>query len=276
MIDPMTSDEIEHSDRAARRLPTEPGAPAAPVALICAMPEEVAAICATLTDVRTVPLGPLEVRHGMLGKVPVVIALAGIGKVDAAIAATLLASAGARALVMAGVAGSLNPAVAVGDIVIGTRLIQHDYGLATDAGITTYAAGQIPFPDVAPQMEPRLDTALEERLRNALAGVTLPAVALRIDVPPRRPAVHFGTIATGDVFVSASSVRQRIADLGAIAVEMEGAAVTRVAQRFGIPCVVVRAASDLAGRASDLDMTAFLPAAARCVAAIITVVVPVL
>jgi adenosylhomocysteine nucleosidase len=52
--------------------------------------------------------------------------------------------------------------------------------------------------------------------------------------------------------------------------------VARVAQVFGIPCVVLRAASDLAGRESDLDLAAFLPVAARGVARVAELVVPLL
>ncbi len=47
---------------------------------------------------------------------------------------------------------------------------------------------------------------------------------------------------------------------------MEGAAVAAVAERFGVPVVVVRALSDLAGSESHMDFPAFLDAAARIAA----------
>jgi adenosylhomocysteine nucleosidase len=250
-----------------------PGGPIGPVGIICALPGEIAALAAPLDHPRDGWFGPVEVRHGRLGGVPVIVALSGVGKVDGAVAATLLASAGVRALVVAGVAGAVNPAVAIGDVVVATRLVQHDYGLATDAGITVYAAGQLPVPGVAPAPEPRIDERLEEELRTALADLVLEPISLRPGETPRRPAIHFGTVATGDIFVNGPRVRQRIAELGALAVDMEGAAVARVAHLFGIPCVVLRAASDLAGRESDLDLAAFLPVAARGVARVAEIVV---
>jgi len=168
----------------------------------------------------------------------------------------------------------VNPAVGIGDIVVATRLVQHDFGLATDEGITVYAAGQLPIPSISPASEPRMDDALEQELRTALSVLVLDPVSVRLDQPPRRPGIHFGTIATGDVFVNGHGVRNRIADLGALAVDMEGAAVARVAHLFGITCVVLRAVSGLAGRESALDLATFLPAAARSVARVAEIAIP--
>ena len=63
-------------------------------------------------------------------------------------------------------------------------------------------------------------------------------------------------------------IRLRLrADYQADAVEMEGAAVGQVAAFFGIPAVVVRSLSDLAGAESHLDFDRFVsvvaPDAAR-------------
>jgi adenosylhomocysteine nucleosidase len=254
--------------------PGRPDMPLGPVGIICALPGEIAALAAPLEEPHDDRFGPIAVRYGRLAGVPVIVALSGVGKVDAAIAATLLASAGVRALLVAGFAGAVNPAVGIGDIVVATRLVQHDYGLATDSGITVYAAGQVPVPGVAPAAEPRIDERLEAELRAALADLVLEPISLRLDEPPRRPVIHFGTVATGDVIVNGPRARNRIADLGALVVEMEGAAVARVAELFGIPCVVLRAASDLAGRESDLDFAAFLPVAARGMAHVAEIVVP--
>ncbi len=235
---------------------------------------------ALLREPRRRGLGPLPAITGLLDGIPVVVALTGVGKVEATVAATLLCQAGrAAALLGLGVAGSLVPELEPGDIVVGLRLVQHDYGVATDGGIRPYRGGQLPLPGVAPDAEPSIGAALEDRARSVLAGLRpaeLPTPGPGREAP-RRPRISFGTIATGDVFVAGDAVRRAIrARTGALAVEMEGAAVARVGARFGIPVLVVRAISDAAGTASAADFGAFLTAASASVAAVARRLVPLL
>ena len=60
-------------------------------------------------------------------------AAAGVGKVRPRRTATLLVERlGCRALVLSGVAGGLDDALAIGDIVIADRIVDIDYGRLTD------------------------------------------------------------------------------------------------------------------------------------------------
>lgn len=251
-----------------------------PIGIACALPEELAAVEALLQVPRRRALGPLTTVTGLLDGIPVVVALTGAGKVEATVAATLLCQAGhAAALLALGVAGALVPELEPGDIVVGLRLVQHDYGVATDGGVRPYRAGQLPLPGVAPEAEPSIRRALETRARSALAGLRPAELPTRSGgrESRRRPRIRFGTIATGDVFVAGEDVRRAIRGrTGALAVEMEGAAVARVGARFGIPVLVVRAISDAAGSASALDFGAFLLAASASAAAVARRLVPVL
>jgi len=62
------------------------------------------------------------------------------------------------------------------------------------------------------------------------------------------PDVRMGTILTGDVFLQCQETRKELYEkFGAQAVEMEGGAIAQVAEQFGIPAIVVRCLSDLAG-----------------------------
>jgi adenosylhomocysteine nucleosidase len=81
----------------------------------------------------------------------------------------------------------------------------------------------------------------------------------------RTPSVHFGPVVTGDCFINSERTRRRLHETyGALAAEMEGAAVAQVAERFGgLPFINVRCLSDLAGSDSHVDFAAFLPAATR-------------
>ena len=57
---------------------------------------------------------------------------------------------------------------------------------------------------------------------------------------------------------------------------MEGSAVCGVAERFGVPWLVVRALSDRAGDESVTDFTAFLSSAAATSARLVRELLPVL
>ena len=59
--------------------------------------------------------------------------------------------------------------------------------------------------------------------------------------------VHQGVIATGDQFISSESYVKALQDnFKALACEMEGAAVARVCNQYGVPCAVLRCMSDKA------------------------------
>jgi adenosylhomocysteine nucleosidase len=191
----------------------------------------------------------------------------GAGKVNAGVATALLLDRfGCRALMMCGVAGGLDPALGIGDIVIGTANIQHDFGIEKEDRFIRIQPGSRPSRGElwAPGYSMQQD--LVARLQEALAGMTLDALPAEIDVARRRPGVHLGAILTGDCFVNSERTRRSLHEhFAAQAVEMEGGAVAQVAHRWGgdIPVVNVRCLSDLAGTDSHLDFHAFLPVASR-------------
>ena len=115
-------------------------------AILCATPEEMAALRRVLHAGPQPEIhGPTKVWRALYRGEPVVLAQAGIGKVNAAAAATLLLSAfGARSLIFSGVAGGLNPSLSVGSVLLAERLAVHDYGIVTAGAFTPTAYGVIP------------------------------------------------------------------------------------------------------------------------------------
>ena len=115
--------------------------------ILCATPEELAALQARL-EVRSEPAtyGPTQVWTGALQGQAFALALAGMGKVNAAAAATLLlAGLGAKVLIFAGVAGGLNPALGVGSVLLAQRLDIHDYGHVFAGAFTPTQSGEMPI-----------------------------------------------------------------------------------------------------------------------------------
>jgi adenosylhomocysteine nucleosidase len=251
-----------------------------PLGIICAMAEEIAALLGDMTEVERHELAGREVLRGKLYGRPVAMIESGIGKVASAMTATLLLDGlRCRAILMSGVAGGVDPELAIGDLVVAQRLVQHDYGRLQAEGFTPFQPGVPPFGPGRPDFGFDLPTELVGRIRKALDGFVLPALPADLfdgEAPRRAPVIKIGTIVSGDQFINDDNVRRRLQhQFGAHAVEMEGAAVAQVAKAFGVPAIVVRSLSDLAGAESHLDFGRFLnavaPVSARVVERLVTV-----
>ena len=76
--------------------------------------------------------------------------------------------------------------------------------------------------------------------------------------------MHTGRIASGDQFIASVAQRVRIVEqFGALAAEMEGAAMAQACARMGVPWAVVRSISDSADAGAVADFPAFLGMAAE-------------
>ncbi len=237
--------------------------PRPPIGILCALPEEQALLVEALGDPPPLPGVGLEARRGRLGGREVVLAAAGVGKVKAAVTATLLVERlGCRALMLSGVAGGLDDVLGIGDIVIADRIIDIDYGRITDDGRIVYQPGTLPVPEVKPDPGYRLSPQTVTRV-----GIQLEASRL---------AATLGTIVSGDAFLASPLVRDQLAgEWGALAIEMEGSALCGVAERFSLPWLIVRALSDRAGEESLGDFRAFVESAAASSARMVQELLPV-
>jgi adenosylhomocysteine nucleosidase len=234
--------------------------------IVSAMAEELRGLQQHLQQPRCVNRAGREFWIGTLAGTPVVLVLARIGKVAAATtAAVLLAEFGVDRVFLTGSAGGLGEGVRVGDVVVARALLQHDmdasplfprhevplYGRSrfeADAGMTAGALASA--------------AAVLDALQGAggpiLAGGLQPEHLEAFGVS--QPRVHAGLIVSGDRFVSsaAESAALRAAVPGALAVEMEGAAVAQVCFDFGVPFAVLRTVSDRADDAAHVDFVRFV------------------
>lgn len=228
----------------------------APWAIVSALVQELAALLAQVSEVTVHTHAGRQFHCGQLHGQSVVLVLCGVGKVAAAITATLLAERFApRALIFTGVAGGLGPQVRVGDVVVADALLQHDMDASP-----LFPRYEIPllgrsrFPaDVA------LGAALAEVGRQWLAEpdpLGVEAAALGVT----QPAVHVGLIISGDQFVgtaaASTALQQALPD--ALAVEMEGAALAQACHDLGLPFAVLRTISDRADDTAHVDFMRFI------------------
>lgn len=189
---------------------------------------------------------------GTLQGRPVVVALVGVGKVNAAMSTAIcLMQFSPSEVIFSGIAGALRDDLQPGDIVIATQTIQHDYGKVSDDGSTTWRTWNVVTGKQNPLAFPADERLLALATRVA-EHVELTPPSDSDDAAP--PQVVQGVIVTGDVFVASPSksaaLRQK---LDAAAVEMEGAAVAQVCYQLNVPCLVVRAVSDSANSTASDD-----------------------
>jgi adenosylhomocysteine nucleosidase len=248
------------------------------IGLICAIPAERVDLKAALEGDETVRIGGLDFDLGRLDGREVVLAEAGIGKVNTAFVSTLLASRfGAECLVFSGVAGGLDPSLHIGDLVIADRAIQHDCGVIEDDALQPYQAGHVPFFNPTDQLGYHVEPALLERIKRRLEGLSFPPLAAEAGGAGAAAQIAFGPVLAGDQYIHCETARERLhRTFDAKAVAMEGGAMAQVAERFGLPWLEIRALSDLAGVDSRFDFARFVEEVAARSATVLRRILPVL
>ena len=154
-------------------------------------------------------------------------------------------------IINTGVAGSLNPKLDIGDILISDDALHHD----VDATIFGYQPGEVP------QLG-RREFPADKRLKEL-------AKAACEKVNPDISAV-FGRVVSGDQFISDKEVKNRlIRQFAGDCTEMEGASIAHGAYLNGVPFVIIRAISDKADDSSEIEYPVFEAAAAKHSAALV-------
>lgn len=141
----------------------------------------------------------------------------GIGKVNAAVATSLLAK-DCDILINAGLSGGFGDAKKY-DIVVGTEFVEHDFDL-TGIG---YKLSQKPGQNLLLKSDEHLNMSIKELF----------------------PFVKFGLFATGDSFVSTADKHEFLSkEFSPIACDMESAAFAWAATLCSVPFVSIRMVSD--------------------------------
>ncbi len=197
--------------------------------IICAMKLEVEGIINLMKDVKETECDGITFYTGKLGEEEVVAAECGVGKVNAAVSTRMMIDLfKVERVINSGVAGALSTEVSVGDVVIATSAVQHDYD--------TTALG-----------EPRgmITLSYDESVINFTADEDLSNKLYKSAKKLPDTKVFRGVIATGDQFIHETESRLSIGkDFSALACEMEGGAIAQVCYRAKIPFSILRSISD--------------------------------
>ena len=241
-------------------------------AILSAMTLEVERLGQELTDKKEVTVQGIRFTTGGLKDRRVVLAHSGIGKVNAAIAATLLVEQFQPTdILFTGIAGGLNPDLRPGDVVIGAQTAYHDYGEWTPQG---FRVGRTvdPFTGKPNPFFFPADAGLLAVAEKAALDLTLAPVKMASG--ERTPRVVTGVIVTGDAFVASAAKKDALRkEFKADATEMEGAAVAQVCWQRRVPCLILRSLSDSAGAQATENERLFEKTAAQNSARLVTGIV---
>lgn len=216
------------------------------IGIIGAMNEEIIELKSVIDNIEEECIGNLSFFKGNFKKKEVVLVECGIGKVNGAICATLMKSHfNVDMLLFTGVAGGVNPDINIGDIVIATDLIEHDF----DTTAFGYELGQIPR-----MAEYKFKT--DENLKELAYDCAIKAFGVA--------KVWKGRIVSGDQFIASPDKIKWLKEIfNGYCTEMEGAAVAHVCYTFNLPFLVIRAISDKADDDAKVDYPEFVKLAAK-------------
>lgn len=163
----------------------------------------------------------------------------GVGKVNAARTTQILIdNIKVDYIFNIGVAGGVSSKLSVGDIVIGEKLVQHDF----DITAFDHEKGYIPKVGTYINADTYLLT-LASRIINNIKDINS----------------HRGVIASGDIFCTETKMSEKIATkFNALCVEMEGASIAQVCYLSHIPFLIIRSISDVPNNSNVITYEEFL------------------
>lgn len=208
-----------------------------------AMPEEIAPILERIGEYKTTKYAGNTYYEAKYHGIELVIAYSKIGKVFSTLtAATMIERFGATKLLFSGVAGAISDDLKVGDLIVATKLTQHDLDITAFG----HPFGYVPEGAVYVQT----DNALVELSKTVAKDMGL--------------HVREGIIATGDQFIADEKRKNWIkAEFHADALEMEGGSVAVVCDAFNVPFFILRAISDAADMDASFSFDEFLDSSAK-------------
>ena len=220
--------------------------------IIAAMQEEMQEIKKIMTETKERNIYELTFFEGKINNKNIVLVESGVGKVNAARTTQILIdNFKVEAVINVGSAGCANNELEIGDIVIGKKLVQHDFD------ITAFGHPKGFISNVGENIES--DSNLIKIMEKTILKLQNNEFKIKV-----------GTIASGDIFCTERTMKDKInTKFDADAIEMEGAAIAQVCKLDNIPFIVIRSISDNPNGNNNITFEQFLEMASKRCAQII-------
>ncbi len=216
------------------------------IGILVAMEEELEEVKKEMKEINKKTIYELEFFVGKIQEKMCILVKCGVGKVNAArVTQILISSFSVNFVINIGAAGALNDNLKIGDIVIGKYLVQHDFD------ITAFGHNKGYISNVGDKIYS--DSNLLEYVQKIINNKK-----------DKSFEIKFGIIASGDIFCTDVSMKQKIVKkFEADCVEMEGAAIAQVCYLDNIPFIVIRSISDTPNGNNAITFDEFVSLASR-------------
>lgn len=219
------------------------------VGIVLAMKEELNAIKKYLKKERKMTIFNLDFYEGYINDTNCILVECGIGKVNAARTTQILIdNLKVDTIINIGVAGGIVNELKIGDIVIGNKLVQHDFDITSFGHEKGFISGVGKFI--------KSDQKLIDLVKNSIPKEKYNEIN-----------ILEGVIASGDIFCTDKLMAEKIHQkFNALCVEMEGASIAQVCYLCNIPFIVLRSISDTPNGNNGIDFDKFLNDSSNIVA----------
>ena len=212
------------------------------IGIIVAELEELNAIKEIMNNIEELDIFNLNFYKGCISNKKYILVKAGVGKVNAARTTQILIDKfDIEYIINLGSAGGLNDKLSIGDMVIGEKLVQHDFD------VTAFGREKGFIPEVGKYFES------DSKIITNFENIHLDDIK-----------IIKGTIASGDLFCTNKDLKNSIQkEFNADCVEMEGAAIAQVCHLNNIPFIVLRSISDIPNGNNHIDFNEYLNLASK-------------
>ena len=220
--------------------------------IIAAMQEEMQEIKNIMQEIKEEKIYELTFIKGKINDTDIVLVEAGVGKVNAArVTQILIDKFNVQAIINVGSAGSANDELDIGDIVIGQKIVQHDFDITAFGHPKGYISNVGQYVESDVQLIKKMEQTINKLDSNEFK-------------------IKIGTIASGDIFCTELQMKNKIrTKFNADAIEMEGASIAQVCKLDNIPFIIIRSISDKPNGNNEITFDKFLEKASKRCAIII-------
>ena len=213
------------------------------IGIIVAEEKELLAVKEVMNNIKEKNIYEKTFYIGNIAEKQIVLVKSNVGKVNSArVTQILIDNFDIELVINVGTAGSVDNNLEIGDVVVATELVQHDFDVT-------------PFGRKLGEIENVGETIkVDEKLLNLFNGLD----------------IKRGIIASGDKFIVNMEEKDNIRNIfNALCIEMEGASIAQVCYLDKMPFLVIRSITDKLDGSSKIDFENFLESSSKNAATIL-------